>query len=192
MKPRTRSVVQRFEDLRVWQAGRELVKGVYRASRTQAVRGDRGLVDQMTRTAVSVTSNTAEGFERGSRVQNLEFCFYAKGSVGELLSQAINAHDVGLLDDAAFGWLHAKCEEVSSLLAGFVKHLAETAGKIPGMRFTCETNRKWGTIDDWLAGHGIRRLPDGRCVSIANQDWETQNRQEYDNNEDRNEKDTGA
>ena len=79
---RSRSAVQRFEDLRVWQAGRELVKGVYRATRTQALKSDPGLIDQMTRAAVSITSNIAEGYERGSRVQIIEFCFYAKGSAG--------------------------------------------------------------------------------------------------------------
>lgn len=166
MNPASPARVQRFEDLRVWQAARELVKGFYRAAKSQPLRNDPGLVDQMTRAAVSVTSNIAEGFERGSRVQNLEFCFYAKGSAGELRSQVINARDVELLDDTAFDWLHGKCEEVSSLLAGYIKHLAETANKIPGMKFTREIDRKWGSMDDWLAGHGMRRLPDGRCVAI--------------------------
>ncbi len=161
-----RSRIQRFEDLRVWQAGRELAKGVYRAARSQPLRKDRGLVDQMTRAAVSVTSNIAEGHERGSRLQNVEFCFYAKGSAGELRSQVINAHDVELIDDTAFEWLHAKCEEVSSLLAGYIKHLMETADKMPGMKFTREIHRKWGSIEEWLADHGIRRLADGRCVSV--------------------------
>jgi len=164
---RSRSAVQRFEDLRVWQAGRELVKGVYRATRTQALKSDPGLIDQMTRAAVSITSNIAEGYERGSRVQNIEFCFYAKGSVGELRSQVINAHDVGLLDKAAFEWLQAKCEEVSRLLAGYIKHLIETANRIPGMRFTREVDRAWASWDDFLADHGIRRLEDGRCVYVG-------------------------
>lgn len=164
---RSRSSIQRFEDLRVWQAGRDLVKGVYRATRTQGLKHDRGLVDQMTRAAVSITSNIAEGHERGSRVQNVEFCFYAKGSAGELRSQLINAHDVELLDEAAFDWLHAKCEEVSSLLAGYIKHLTETMKEIRGMKYTRDIDRKWGSIEDWLADHGIRRLEDGRCVTVG-------------------------
>lgn len=118
----------------------------------------------MTRAAVSITSNLAEGFERGSRLQNLEFCFYAKGSAGELRSQVLNAHDVGLLDDAAFEWLHGKCEHVSRLLAGHVKHLAETAKQIPGMKYTRNQDRQRVSWDQWMEGHGIQRLPDGRCV----------------------------
>jgi four helix bundle protein len=112
MPPR-RSSIQRFEDLAVWQAGRELVNGVYRAARSQDLRKDRGLTSQMTRAAVSITSNIAEGHERGSRVQYVEFCFIAKGSAGELRSQVINAHDAGLLDDTAYSWLHDKCLDVS-------------------------------------------------------------------------------
>ena len=41
----------------------------------------------MRRASVSVTANIAEGHERGSRLQNIEFCFIAKGSAGELRSQ---------------------------------------------------------------------------------------------------------
>jgi four helix bundle protein len=115
----------RFEDLRVWQAARELARGVYRASKSQKLRSDRVFVDQMTRAAVSVVSNIAEGHERGSRVQNIEFCCYAKGSVGELRSQVILAHDVELLDATAFAWLHQKCEEVATLLGSYVKHMRQ-------------------------------------------------------------------
>lgn len=166
---RSRASIQRFEDLRVWQVGREVVKGVYRATRTQPLKTDPGMIDQMTRAAVSITSNIAEGYERGSRVQNIEFCFYAKGSAGELRSQVINAHDVALLDDTAFDWLHAKCEEVSRLLAGYIKHLIETANKMPGMRFTRQVDRAWASWEDFLADHGIRRLEDGRCVYVGNE-----------------------
>lgn len=113
----------RFEDLQVWQVARDLAKGVYQASRSQRLRCDRSLVDQMTRAAISVISNIAEGHERGSRAQNIEFCFYAKGSVGELRSQVIIARDVGLLDETAYRWLYAKCQEVSAQLGGYVKHM---------------------------------------------------------------------
>jgi four helix bundle protein len=161
---RTRSSIQQFEDLKVWQVARELVKGVYRAAKTQELRKDRGLIDQMTRAAVSVTSNIAEGHERGSRVQYIEFCFYAKGSAGELRSQVINAHDIGLLDETAYEWLHSRCLELSRMLAGYIKHLMETASSIAGMRFTREADRNRVSWEEFLAEHGIRRLEDGRCV----------------------------
>jgi len=68
-----RSPIQRFEDLQVWQEARILVKGVYRASRTQKLVEESDLVSQMRRASVSVRSNIAEGHERGSRIQYIEF-----------------------------------------------------------------------------------------------------------------------
>ena len=161
-----RSSIQRFEDLRVGQRGRELVKGIYRAAQTQALKHDRGLVDQMTSAAVSVTSNIAEGHERGSRAQYIEFCFYAKGSLGELRSQVINAHDVGLINEEAFHWLHDVCEEVSGLLANYIKHLSETSTKIPGMKRTRNIDRRWGSFHGWLESQGMRQLKNGRVVGV--------------------------
>jgi four helix bundle protein len=166
MPPR-RSSIQRFEDLAVWQAGRELVNGVYRAARSQDLRKDRGLTSQMTRAAVSITSNIAEGHVRGSRVQYVEFCFIAKGSAGELRSQVINAHDAGLLDDTAYSWLHDKCLDVSRLLAGYIKHLTESSTKIRGMKFTRAADRERTSWEDFLAEHGIEQQPDGRHVVKA-------------------------
>ena len=55
-----------FEDLPVWQAGRELVRRIYALTRRPPFRGDPGLCDQIQRAAVSVPSNLAEGHERGS------------------------------------------------------------------------------------------------------------------------------
>jgi four helix bundle protein len=115
----------------------------------------------MTRAAVSITSNIADGHERGSGVQYVEYRFYAKGSAGELRSQIVNAHDVGLLDDEAFRWLHDKVEDVSCQLAGYVKHLVETAGTIRGMKHTREADRRHRTWDEIAAGFGLRRLADG-------------------------------
>jgi four helix bundle protein len=165
-KPR-RSRIQRFEDLPVWQAARELVKGVYHAARTQALRQDRGLVDQMTRAAVSITSNIAEGHERGSHAQYVEFCFYAKGSAGELRSQIVNAHDVGLLSDQAFEWLHGKAEEVSRQLAGYVKHLLETGGALPGMKYTRDADRRRVDWEELVSEFGLQRLSDGRYEMVG-------------------------
>jgi four helix bundle protein len=146
----------------VWQEARLLVKGVYRASRKEPLKSDRGLVDQMTRAAVSVTSNIAEGFERGSRAQNVEFCFYAKGSLGELRSQVIVARDAELIDSTTHQWLHGKCEDVSRQLAGYVKHQLETVRTIPGMKFTRESDRTRRSWEEIAAELGLVRQPDGR------------------------------
>jgi four helix bundle protein len=117
------AAIRRFEDLEVWQTARELTKGVYRATSTQRLRTDMALANQMKRAAVSVGSNIAEGFERGTRKQQLEACYIAKGSAGELRSQVITARDVELLDEQVFEWLLQTCETCSRQLQGYIRHL---------------------------------------------------------------------
>ena len=128
-------MIQRFEDLDVWQSARELAKGIYRATRVQELRSDYALANQMKRAAVSIASNVAEGFERGTRKQQIEFCYIAKGSAGELRSQIITARDVGLLDDQAYTWLHERCESCSKMLAGYIRSLKESAHEFRGLKY---------------------------------------------------------
>jgi four helix bundle protein len=130
-----RRTVRRFEDLEVWQSARELTRGVYRAVKSQELGRDFALADQMKRAAVSIGSNVAEGFERGTRKQQIEMCYIAKGSAGELRSQVITAHDVDLLDNNAFEWLHSQCELCSRQLQGYISHLRRTQTKYPGPKF---------------------------------------------------------
>ncbi len=131
--------VRRFEDLQVWHTARELVRGVYRACEKQNLRRDHVLVDQMKRAVVSIGSNIAEGFERGTRRQHLEFCYIAKGSAGELRSQIIHAHDVGLLDAVAYEWLLNTAEQCSRQLQGYIRHLRSSRVALPGPKYLGET-----------------------------------------------------
>jgi four helix bundle protein len=59
--------IESFEDLRVWQAGIQLVKTVYLVTNDGGLTKDFGLRDQLRRAAVSIPTNIAEGFERASR-----------------------------------------------------------------------------------------------------------------------------
>jgi four helix bundle protein len=127
--------IRRFEDLEVWQTARELTKGVYHAAKTQKLRTDRALASQMQRAAVSVGSNIAEGFERGTRKQQLEACYIAKGSAGELRSQIITARDVDLLDEQAFDWLLQTCETCSRQLQGYIRYLRGSRDTLPGPKY---------------------------------------------------------
>jgi four helix bundle protein len=134
--------VARFEDLEVWQTARELTKGVYRAARSQCLSQDRALADQMKRAAISIGSNIAEGFERGTRKQQLEFCYVAKGSAGELRSQIISTHDIELLDERAYVWLLGVCEKCARQLQAYIKHLRRTQKVYPGPKFAEQSGER--------------------------------------------------
>lgn len=112
------SKVERYEDLVAWQKARELTRVIYRATMEPGFARDFRLVDQIRAASVSVMSNIAEGFERGSSAEFLRFVHIAKGSCAELRTQLYVALDAGYLDQARFEGLHAAAEEVARLLGG--------------------------------------------------------------------------
>ena len=113
---------QRFEQLPVWQTAMQLAERVYLLTADAAMAPAGGLRDQLRRAAVSVSSNIAEGFERGTTAELLSFLYIARGSAGEVRSQLmllerLAKRDVVRLADAA-------ADEVPNLLA-----LADSCGK---------------------------------------------------------------
>lgn len=110
------ATVQRFEDLVAWKKSRELTKGVYGALRECR---DNGFKDQIQRASVSVMSNIAEGFERGTKQEFLNYLFIAKGSAGEVRAQLYVALDVGYINIETFTYLNGLAVECSKLIQSF-------------------------------------------------------------------------
>jgi four helix bundle protein len=77
---------ERFEDLPVWKAAMDLVERVYGLTRDRAFHHPGDLCDQLRRAALSVSNNIAEGFERGTTSELLQYLYFARGSVGEVRS----------------------------------------------------------------------------------------------------------
>jgi len=118
--------IERFEDIEAWRNARELVKQVYQVTRKAGFARDFGLRDQIQRAAVSVMSNIAEGFERGSNKEFVQFLFIARGSAGEVRSLAYAARDLGYLDDSDFRALSESATTVSKQVASFIHYLQKT------------------------------------------------------------------
>ena len=81
------TTIKNFEDLIAWQKARELAGNVYELTRQDKFSRDFGLRDQIQRAASSVMHNIAEGFERGSTAELLQFLYIARGSAGETRSK---------------------------------------------------------------------------------------------------------
>lgn len=109
-----------FEDLYIWQIARELVNLIYDLTDTQAFR-DFSLKDQIQRAAVSIISNIAEGFERGSKEEFLYFLYIAKGSCGEVRSQLYIALDRKFINQVEFTQASEKTKQVSATLYKFIE-----------------------------------------------------------------------
>ncbi len=111
-----RGRVRTFEDLLVWQMGIELVKRVYVLTASGLFSRDFGLRDQIRRASVSIPTNIAEGFERASRKEYLQFLNIAKGSAGEVRSLLLVAFEVGYLQTESYKELRERVTKLSAYL----------------------------------------------------------------------------
>ncbi len=121
--------IECFEDIEAWKRARDLSEAIYRVTREGAFARDYGLRDQIRRAAVSVLSNIAEGFERGSDKEFRRFLVIAKGSAGEVRAQLYVALDAGLISQEQFDDLSGRSREVSRLIAGFARYLGGNEGR---------------------------------------------------------------
>jgi four helix bundle protein len=117
------ATVKQFEDLQVWQDARALVKDIYTTSKHRDFYRDIGLREQIRRASISAMSNIAEGFERGTRKEFIQFLNIAKGSVGEARSQLYVALDQEYLSQARFNDLKEMVLALSRRIATFIAYL---------------------------------------------------------------------
>lgn len=103
-----------FENLEVWKEAVELAVRVYELFRECRDFEFRG---QIQAAAVSVSSNIAEGYERSSNAEFIRFLDIARGSCGEVRSQAYVAWRVKLLKDADAPALIADAKRLSKRIA---------------------------------------------------------------------------
>lgn len=111
------ATIKQFEDLVCWKKARILTREIYKAFKDSK---DRGLKDQIQRASVSIMSNIAEGFERGTRQEFINYLYIAKGSAGEVRAQLYIALDAGYLNIETFKYLNNLAIECSRLIQSFV------------------------------------------------------------------------
>ena len=122
-----------FEDLPVWQSARELAVLGYKTTLNGKLSTDYGLRNQIQRAVVSVSSNIAEGFERGSKTEFIQFLYIARGSCGELRSLLFIGRDICYIDENDFKILYESATNVSRQITRFIEYLKTT--KIKGQKF---------------------------------------------------------
>ncbi len=105
-----------FKSLRVWQDAITLAADIYFFSNEIPFSKDFNLADQIRRSVVSVSSNIAEGEERGSKKEAIYFFNIAKGSIAEAISQLHIAYKVGYIDQKSFDRLENQAEKIGASL----------------------------------------------------------------------------
>jgi len=112
-----------FEDLFIWQKAVEFAKDIYLITEKKGLKNDFGLKNQMRDSAVSISSNIAEGFERRSRKEYLNFLDITKGSAGEIRSQLFVAFEIGYLEKSELDELREKAKFLSGSISNHAKSI---------------------------------------------------------------------
>lgn len=113
--------IRTFTDLHAWQEGHKLVLLTYKETKDFPDKERFGLIDQMRRAVVSVTSNVAEGFSRRSTKEKSRFYDMAHASLVELQNQLIIARDVNYLPIEKFKTIAEQTITTSKLINGLIK-----------------------------------------------------------------------
>lgn len=113
--------IRSFTDLDAWQEGHKLVLMIYEVTKNFPKEEVFGLISQLRRCAVSITSNIAEGFSRQSYKEKLQFYSIALGSVTELQNQLLVAKDVHYLVSKDFTPLAEQSIKVHKIINGLIK-----------------------------------------------------------------------
>ena len=122
---------ERFEDMEVWQLARTVTSKIYKVTSHGLFAKDYGLRGQIQRAAVSIVSNIAEGFERNSNGQFLQFLDVAIGSASEVRSQLYIALDLGYIDCRQFDELFADVSSIGRMLTRLIQYLRKSPNRLP-------------------------------------------------------------
>ena len=109
-----------FEDLEVWKRSCDVAVTIYGCLKNCQ---DYGLKSQMTRAAVSIASNIAEGAERQTGPEFRQFLHIAKGSAAELRTQVHIADRVNILSTETTESISRELSDISRMLHGLIKSI---------------------------------------------------------------------
>jgi four helix bundle protein len=126
---------QSFETLKVWQKAHQLTLDIHKRLIPILPKEERfDLVDQIRRSSKSVGANIAEGNGRFYYMDNVRFCYQARGSLDETLNHMKVALDLGYCLKELYGEFRTQAEEVRRLLNGYITWLKtqKVGAKEPG------------------------------------------------------------
>ena len=115
--------IEKFEDLKCWQAARQLVKMVYVGCEEGKFVRDFDTKSQMRRAALSTMNNIAEGFGRGSDKEFIRFLEIPQSSAMEVKSITYVLIDLNYLPEDKIIEISKKAEETKSITLGLIRYL---------------------------------------------------------------------
>jgi len=115
--------IKSFEELAVWKDARIFANKIYNLIKKFPDKEKYGLTSQITRAAVSVASNIAEGFDRYSKKDFIKFLIIARGSISEVQNDLYIALDLKYINQNDFQEAYALAKDLGKQINGFIKYL---------------------------------------------------------------------
>jgi four helix bundle protein len=116
-------MLKNFKELNVWQKSYDLCLMIYRITKEFPKEEIYGLTSQLRRVAVSIPSNTAEGYGRKTTTDYLRFLYIAYGSVCELETQIMLSGDLDYIKGDTLKEINDNINEVERMLKGLINSL---------------------------------------------------------------------
>jgi four helix bundle protein len=117
------SKVNRFEDLKCWQAARRLVNEIYSLADSGKLLKDYDTKSQIKRAALSSMNNIAEGFGKFSNKEFIRYLDVAQSSALEVKSILYVLLDMNYIIEDKFNELQRLSDDVRNLTLAFIKYL---------------------------------------------------------------------
>lgn len=108
------------KNLLVWDKSMCLVKMIYQLTDHYPKSELFSLTNQMRRCVVSIPSNIAEGYGRGTNRELVHFLYISLGSSNELDTQLILSHELTYLNDQEYEDVSRLNDEVSKMLHSLI------------------------------------------------------------------------
>jgi four helix bundle protein len=113
--------MQTHKDLILWQKSVDFVVEVYKLTNSFPKEEIYGLTSQIRRSAVSISSNIAEGYGRHSDKELVRFLFISLGSASEIETQLLISQRLNFLDNESFEKLNRDILEIIRMLSALIK-----------------------------------------------------------------------
>ena len=115
--------MKNYKELIIWQKGIVIIKGVYQLVKQLPAEEKYGLVSQITRAAVSISANIAEGSSRNSDKDYARFLQIALGSAFEVQTYLVIAKEMNLAKVTDIEEIEIMLEEEIKMIHSFIKKL---------------------------------------------------------------------
>lgn len=116
--------MNKFKELKVWQDSIELAVEIYKLTKNFPHEEKFGLVSQINRSVISISSNIAEGAGRNNEKEFKQFLGIALGSACELESQIIVSCKLNFISEDAVRQQSEKIVHIQNMIGKLIKSIS--------------------------------------------------------------------